>query len=189
MAYQSYLKRNPVEKSVDQEEKFVDQVETIIQEEPESEFLGNQLNNGESPYNSIYGEPEIEVNDNTLTIKNQSMTDVVVMLMRVRDNRIVRNHYIKGKSQYVIKNIPDATYYSKFYHGNNWNPTRVIKSRPAGGFDNDETFIDSDEDIMKFEVYEDGNYVYSSQFEITLETQIVEGKAMREKEIAASDFF
>lgn len=189
MAYQSYLKRNPVEKSVDKDVEFVHQVETIIQKKPVSQYLGNQLTNGESPFNIIYGDAEIAQNDNTLTIRNQSATDVIVLLKRFSDEKIIRSHYVQSNSKYVIKNIPNATYYSKFYHGNNWNPTRIIKGYQAGGFDDDEAFIDSDEDIMKFEVYEDGNYIYSSQFEITLETQITEGVAMKEKEVSASDFF
>ena len=43
--------------------------------------------------------------------------------------------------------------------------------------------------IVSDPAFEDGNYIYSSQFEITLETQITEGVAMKEKEVSASDFF
>ena len=54
-AYSSYLKRNPIDKSVDYDKDIIDRVETIVAEEPESEYLGNKLENGASPYDELYG--------------------------------------------------------------------------------------------------------------------------------------
>ncbi len=63
VAYQSYLKRNPLTKDVDEKLDFVDALENIVVEEPESEYLGHQLTNGESPFSSIYGENLTANND------------------------------------------------------------------------------------------------------------------------------
>jgi len=189
MAYQSYIKRNPIVKNIDQDTEFVDNIESIVIEKPDSEYPGNQLNNGESPFDVVYGKGFTANTDHTLTIKNQSASDVVVFLKRFEDEKIIRNHYVGANSEYTIKNIPNSTCYSKFYYGNDWNPTRIVKEITTGGFDNNEEFIDTDEDIMKFEVTEDANYIYSSQFVITLETIITEGQTLQEKKVSASVFF
>lgn len=189
VAYQSYLKRNPIIKDVDEKPDFVDTVENIVVEEAESEYLGNQLNNGESPFSSIYGENLTANNDNTLTIKNQSSSDVVVLLKRIKDQKIIRNHYVQASSTFTMRNIPNTICYTKYYYGNDWNPNLKIKGVIVGGFDNNEEFVDTNEDIMKFEVYEEGNYIYSSQFQVTLETIITEGQTMKEKKVSASEFF
>jgi Tfp pilus assembly major pilin PilA len=189
MAYQSYIKRNPIIKNIDQDKEFVDNIESIVLEKPESEYPGNQLNNGESPFDVVYGKGFTANTDHTLTIKNQSASDVVVFLKRFEDEKIIRNHYVSANSEYTIMNIPNSTCYSKFYYGNDWNPTRIVKEITTGGFDNNEEFIDTDEDIMRFEVTEDANYIYSSQFVITLETIITEGQTLQEKKVSASVFF
>ena len=189
MAYQSYLKRNPIIKDVDNDTEFVDNIESIVLEKPKTQYPGNHLNNGESPFDVVYGKGFTANTDHTLTIKNQSSSDVVVFLKRFEDEEVIRNHYVRANSEYTIRNIPNSTYYSKFYYGNDWNPTRIVKKITAGGFDNNEEFIDTDEDIMKFEVTEDANYIYSSEFVITLETIITEGETLQEKRVMASEFF
>ena len=83
MAYRSYLKRNPVEKDVDQDTEMVDHVESMVLEEPESEFKGNQLHNGASPFDKVYGDGQFSDNSNTLLVKNQSDSDVIVFLKTV----------------------------------------------------------------------------------------------------------
>ncbi len=189
MGYRSYLKRNPVEKNVDQEVEFVDKVETLVLEEIKSEYEGNQLPNGDSPFDAVYGKGKYADTKNELRVKNQSGNDVVVFLKRVDNGEIIRNHYIGANSEYTFKKIPNLTCYTKFYYGNDWNPTRKIKNLTAGGFDTEEEFVDAEKDIMEFKEFEDGNYFYSSQFEITLETIITEGQTMQERQVSASEFF
>jgi hypothetical protein len=189
MGYRSYLKRNPVEKHVDQDIEMVDHVEAMVLEEPESEYNGNQLTNGSSPFDKVYGSGLTSNTSNTLLVKNQSGSDVIVFLKSVDNQQIIRNHYVRAQSQYLIKDIPNLTCYTKFYYGKDWNPTRKVKGILAGGFDTREDFVDTEKDIMEFREYEQGNYIYSSQFEITLETIITEGHTMSEKKVAASEFF
>lgn len=189
MAYQSYLKRNPVVRDVDEEKEFVDSFEETVLEKPESEFKGNQLENGASPFDIIYGKGLSSSTDNTLTIKNQGSNDVVVFLKRFEDDKIIRNHYVRANSEYTFLNVPNSTCYAKFYYGNDWNPNLKTKNEITGGFESNVQFVDTDRDIMKFEVTEDGRYIYSSQFEITLETIETEGQTLQETKVLASEFF
>ncbi len=189
MAYRSYLKRNPVEKQVDQDKEIVDHVEEMVLNKPESRFKDHQLPNGSSPFDNVYGDGQFSNNSNTLLVRNQSGSDVIVFLKTVGSGEIIRNHYIQAHSQYLLKNVPDKTCYTKFYYGKDWNPTRKVKGIVTGGFDTDEDFVDTEKDIMEFREYEEGNYIYSSQFEITLETIEVEGQTMRERKVGASEFF
>lgn len=189
MGYRSYLKRNPVERNVDQDVEFVDEVETLVHEAPESKYKGNQLQNGSSPFDAVYGKGEYADTDNNLSVKNQSGNDVIVFLKRVDNGKIIRNHYVGAGTTFTFTQVPNVICFTKFYYGEDWNPTRKVKEVVAGGFDTNEEFVDTEQDIMEFREYQDGNYFYSSQYEITLETIIIEGEAMKENEVAASEFF
>lgn len=193
-AYRSYLKRNPAEKDVSEDKEIIDKVEDIVTHsplEPKSEYEGNSLANGDSPFAPIYGNGVYRDTDHSLLIKNQGSTDVVVFLVSLDNNRILRNEYVRAKSTFNMTKIPNSTCYVKYYYGENWNPTRKTKNIVTGGFDNNEQFIVSDNlnDIFTFEVEVRGNYIYSNQYEITLETIISEGNAMSRENISASDFF
>jgi hypothetical protein len=113
------------------------------------------------------------------------------MLIRTSDNKIIRNEYVKGHSEYKMTKVPNSLCSTKYYYGKDWNPTRKIKDNVVGGFDNDEQFVISDkpDDLLKFEVKEDGQYIYYSTFTVTLETQIIEGNAMQERNLKPSEFF
>ena len=189
MAYQSYVKRNPVEKVVDREPEFVDNVEEILLDLPESEYKGNSLANGASPFEVLYGPGLNSSTDHSLTIKNQGSSDVVVFLKQIDDDQIIRNHYVNANSVYIFRNIPNATCYVKFYYGNDWNPNFKTKNKVTGGFESDIQFVESPEDLMSFEVTEDEHYIYSAQYEITLETLEIEGQTLQEKFISAAEFF
>jgi len=185
------LKRNPIEKDVDYDQDIIDKVETVVAEKPESKYLGNQLEDGDSPFDILYGKGLYADTENSLKIINSGSTDVVVMLIRTSDNKIIRNEYVKGHSEYKMTKVPNSLCSTKYYYGKDWNPTRKIKDNVVGGFDNDEQFVISDkpDDLLKFEVKEDGQYIYYSTFTVTLETQIIEGNAMQERNLKPSEFF
>lgn len=190
-AYSSYLKRNPIDKSVDYDKDIIDRVETIVAEEPESEYLGNILENGASPYDELYGKGVYSKAENSLKIINKGADDVIVMLIEKSTAKMIRNEYVQAKSEYEMTKIPNSICYTKYYYGRDWNPTRKTKGRITGGFDNNEQFVISDKlgDQLLFQVKEEGQYIYYSNFEITLETQIIEGKAMQERRLKPSEFF
>ena len=190
-AYSSYLKRNTIEKDVDYDEDIIDKVETVVVEKPESKYLGNQMENGNSPFDILYGKGLYADTKNSLKIINSGSTDVVVMLIRTSDDQIIRNEYIQGHSEYEMTKVPNSLCSTKYYYGKDWNPTRKIKGNVVGGFDNDEQFVISEkpDDLLEFIVKEDGQYIYHSTFTVTLETQIIEGNAMQERNLKPSEFF
>lgn len=190
-AYSSYLKRNPIEKDVDYDKDIIDKVETIVAEEPISEYIGNKLENGSSPFDELYGKGVYSVTRHSLKIINSGSSDVIVMLIDKEEDIMIRNQYVQAKSEYEMKKIPNSICYTKYYYGKDWNPERKTKGTITGGFDNDEQFVISDKlgDILTFQVTSDEQYTYSSNFEITLETRIIEGKAMQERSLKPSEFF
>lgn len=190
-AYRSYLKRNPIEKDVDYDTDMVDEVETIVAEEPESKYLGNQLQNGDSPFDILYGKGLYADTENSLKIINSGSDDVIIMLIRTSDNRFIRNEYIQAHSEYEMTKVPNSLCSTKYYYGKDWNPARRIKDTVVGGFDNHEQFVISEklDDLLEFEVKEEGQYIYYSTFKVTLETRIIEGNAMQERNLKASEFF
>ena len=190
-AYSSYLKRNPIEKDVDYDKDIIDRVETMVAEEPESEYLGNKLENGSSPFDQLYGEGVYSNTRHSLKIINSGSSDVIVMLIEKAGDKMIRNVYVQAESEYEMIEIPNSICYTKYYYGKDWNPERKTKGTITGGFDNDEQFVISDElgDLLKFQVTNDEQYTYSSNFEITLATRIIEGKAMQERSLKPSEFF
>ena len=76
----------------------------------------------------------------------------------------------------------------KFYYGNDWNPNLKTKSKVTGGFESDIQFVESPEDLMSFEVTEDEHYIYSAQYEITLETLEIEGQTLRKNSFRLLNF-
>ena len=190
-SYKSYIKRNPIEKDIDQKKDFIEQVETIVAEKPKSKYNGNHLENGTSTFDVIYGKGIYSKTSNFLKVINNSSNDVVVILVRVKDEKVIRNEYIQPKSEFLMSKIPNSTCYTKFYYGNDWNPTRQAKGKLTGGFDNGEQFVISNEadDYLIFKQYTEGQYIHSSEYSIILETLVSEGNTLQEKNISPNEFF
>ena len=194
IAYRSYLKRNPKEISLEENKDLIDKVEEIAVSGPLSkttEYPGNSLENGSSPFDNLYGKGIYHDTKNSLTIKNQSSSDVVIFLVSINNHKVIRNEYIKAHSSYELTRIPNMSCYVKYYYGEDWNPTRVTKEFITGGFDTNEQHIISDkpDDILEFKEEADDNYVYYSTYELILETTIETGNTMSEKNLLPSEFF
>ena len=194
IAYRSYLKRNPNEINLEEDKDLIDKVEEIAVSGPLSkttEYPGNSLENGSSPFDKLYGKGIYHDTKNSLTAKNQSSSDVVIFLVSVDNHKVIRNEYIKAHSSYELTRIPNMSCYVKYYYGENWNPTRVTKDIITGGFDTNEQHIISDkpDDILEFKEEADNDYVYYSTYELILETIIEEGNTMSEKNLLPSEFF
>src|SRR5690606_15842227 len=114
--------------------------------------------NGDSPFDLLYGKGITASTENTLTIKNQGSNDVIVFLKRLEDDKVIRNHYVKANTLYTFINIPNSTCYAKFYYGNDWNPNLKTKNEKTGGFEKNIQFVDAERDLMTFEVTEDDRY-------------------------------
>lgn len=193
-AYRSYLKRNPSEINLEQDKDYIDKFEDVAISGPlekKSEYEGNSLDNGSSPFNPIYGKGLYRNTQHSLKIRNQGNIDVIIFLVSLKDNKVIRNEYVKAHSVFDLTKIPNSVCYVKFYYGKNWNPIRKTKNIVTGGFDNEEQHIISsnEEDIFEFKEDIRGDYIYSSNYQLTLETIIQEGNVISEKRVEPSDFF
>ncbi|WP_346863898.1 hypothetical protein [uncultured Draconibacterium sp.] len=158
-----------------------------VQEQPESEFKGNQLNNGSSPYNALFGSGIYNKNyNNEVTFKNGYNTDAIVCLVDYYSGKTIRNEYIQASSTFQMTNIPNGTYYMKVFSGKDWNPNKILgNGKIKGGFDTNSSFYQSKSPSDLIKLNDDGNQ-YSS-YEITL-YQVDNGN-MEQQNISENSFF
>lgn len=152
-----------------------------------SEYAGNQLYNGASPYSNYFGQQSYDYNSNCwLVFKNGNQTDAVVCLENTYSGRIIRNVYIRAGTRFKMENIPTGTYMVKSIHGNDWNPYKTLNNgQIVGAFDTDMHFSVSDnqDDWIKVE---NNGYSYTTG-EITLYT--VSHGNMQQRNINSKEFF
>jgi len=65
--------------------------------------------------------------DNHLRVTVGGGTDVVIKVMQVGSDRCIRYVYVKSRSTYSIRNIPEGTYYLKIAYGKRW-----VEKKDAG---------------------------------------------------------
>lgn len=150
----------------------------------ESEYKGNQLSNGSSPFDDCFGKGQY-AGPSWITFKNSNKSDAVVCLVRVSSGKTIRNEYIRAGTNFTMKQIPIGTYYLKVYYGNDWNPTKENFCGTQGAFDSDEHFSKSDKYSDYIEI-ENSEYSYTTG-EITLYT-VAHGN-MSSSPMSASEFF
>ena len=109
----------------------------------ESDFKGNQLSNGSSPFDRCFGKGKYG-GQAWIKFDNSNSSDAVVSLINVYSEKAIRNEYIKAGSTYKMGNVPTGTYYLKVYYGNDWNPTKTNFCGTSGAFDSDEHYSKSD---------------------------------------------
>jgi len=153
----------------------------------ESEYKGNKLTNGSSPYNSYFGKGIYNQNhQNWITFKNGYNTDAIVCLVNYYTGKTIRNEYIQAGTGFQMTNIPNGVYYMKVFSGKDWNPIkRINNGKIIGGFDTDISFYESKNisDLLKLN---DDGYRYSTG-EITL-YQVSNGN-MQTQNISEDTFF
>lgn len=108
--------------------------------EATSLYKGNQLKNGNSPYDNIFGKGKYGGQSWILINNNFYTYDVVICLVNVNTGVTIRNEYIRANTSYKMSNVPEGTYYYKAYFGLNWNPDKLNYGGGFGGFDNDEIY-------------------------------------------------
>ena len=122
----------------------------------ESEYRGNQLQNGASPLNSCF-EKGINNGNATLTVKNGSSSDAIVLLFSSSRDRTIRNVYVRKNTNFTIKNIERGNYKIRIFYGNDWNPTIENPCGKIGYFESDT--IVSEFDQQNF--FEDNDKSYT----------------------------
>jgi hypothetical protein len=152
-----------------------------------SQWDGNQLNNGASPYSDYFGKQIYDYNSNCwLLFRNGNKTDAIVCLVDAYKNVTIRNVYIRAGTSFKTENIPVGTYIVKSFYGNDWNPTKTFNNgQIVGAFDTDMHFSVSDKRDDWIMVEDDG-YSYTTG-EITLYT--VSHGNMQQRNINSNEFF
>ncbi len=133
-------------------------------------YFHNQLDNGESPYQSLNDGTDKYSHNGKIIVENNYNEDVVVVLLDKNDV-IIRNHYVRSHSKYSISNIPVGNYYWLLMKGVDW-----ITELPApiegysGNFKNGmliENYRKYDKQLH-FEVQEDETTLFYTKYELNL---------------------
>lgn len=132
--------------------------------------------NGEAPECFNYTPRYDRELDNQLRVTVGGGTDVVIKVMEVSTDKCIRYVYVKSRSTYSIRNIPQGRYYLKIAYGKRW-----VEKKESGmciGKFASSPLYEKGEDILDFRTritgisYENGqryeNYEISS-FEIHLD--------------------
>lgn len=150
----------------------------------ESEYKGNQLPNGASPFDRCFGKGKYS-GQAWIKFDNSNSSDAIVSLVNVYSEKVIRNEYIKAGSTYKMSNVPTGTYYLKVYYGNDWNPTKTNFCGTLGAFDSDAHYSKSDNPKDYIEIV-NGSSGYST-WTITLYS-VLNGN-MSTEPTNESDFF
>ena len=150
-----------------------------------TEYKGNQLKNGASPLDNCFGKGRYSGPAWIVFRNGNSDTDAIVCLARMKDDKIIRNEYIKAGSDFKMSSIPAGSYYLKVFYGRDWNPKRRNACGTRGVFDTDEHFSVSRDpsDLIDVSV---SSRSYTTG-EITLYT--VAGGNMAQQSVSEGEFF
>jgi hypothetical protein len=147
----------------------------------ESQYKGNQLNDGASPLTGCFGKG-IYSGNATLTIKNGGNSDAIICLYSIADDRTIRNEYVQKNSSFTMSNISQGEYKIRVFYGNDWNPELENSCGTKGNFESDVNFSEFD----GTEYFEDSERGYTNAT-ITLYT-VANGNASSSS-IDQSQFF
>jgi len=153
----------------------------IANEVEESLYIGNQLQNGSSPFDDCFGKG-IYSGNAILKIKNGASSDAIVCLYSISKSKTIRNEYVQKNTSFTMDNISQGSYKIKVFYGNNWNPELENPCGTIGFFESDVNFSEFDGTEYFEDSYE--GYTIAS---ITLYT--VEGGDATTSMISQSDFF
>jgi hypothetical protein len=147
----------------------------------ESQYIGNQLENGASPLTDCFGNGLYSGNA-TLTIENGGNSDAIICLYSISDDRTIRNEYVQKNSSFKMSKISQGEYKIRIFYGNNWNPELENNCGTKGNFESDINFSEFD----GTEYFEDSERGYTNAT-VTLYT--VAGGNATSSAIDQSQFF
>ncbi len=102
-----------------------------------------RLETGASPYAYFYGSGlSDEQSLHQIIFHNGKAFDAVVLLTETATHQIIRHHYIRAGDDFVMRHIPDGSYYLKTFFGNDWNlELRILENDLLiGGFNRNHRF-------------------------------------------------
>ena len=112
----------------------------IANEVEESLYIGNQLQNGSSPFDDCFGKG-IYSGNAILKIKNGASSDAIVCLYSISKSKTIRNEYVQKNTSFTMDNISQGSYKIKVFYGNNWNPELENPCGTIGFFESDVKWI------------------------------------------------
>ena len=122
-----------------------------------SQYIGNQLDNGDSPLDDCFGSGYYNGNA-TLTIKNGGSSDAIICLYNTVKGRTIRNEYVRKNSTFKMTSIPQGYYKIRVFYGNDWNPELENNCGTTGNFESDVNFSEFDNE----EFFEDSSRGYTN---------------------------
>ena len=159
----------------------VDTSYSLSSSESSNQYLGNQLENGASPFNDCFGSGYYNGNA-TLTIKNGGGSDAIVCLYSISKGRTIRNEYVRKDSNFIMSNIAQGYYKIRVFYGNDWNPELESNCGATGNFESDLSFSEFDNE----EFFEDSSRGYTNA---TITLYAVENGNASSSSIDQSSFF
>ena len=105
-----------------------------------SKYIGNQLENGATPFTRCFGENNVDGN-NKVVFHNPYTDDAVVCLYNPVTNEVIQQAYVTGKSTYAFQTLPSGTYTMKLYLGKDWNPLKPNFGSLHGAFDSNPRYL------------------------------------------------
>ena len=156
-----------------------------------SKWKGNSLENGTSPYTSIFGEGIYDYRSKCwLKFKNGNSTDAIACLVNYYSGTTIRNSYIRAGTNCTMSNLPEGIYKVKVFYGKDWNPEKTFKNGSIkGGFENDVNYSLSDNpsDLIHINITVTTQRISYTTGEITLYT--VKNGNMNQRNINSDEFF
>lgn len=177
-------KQQTEKKSSSDNNKNVPSIEKV------SEYKGNHLENGDSPYSKYFGSQKYNFEyDSYILIYNGTQQDAIVIFQDVVTNMVIRNSYVNKNSYYTVKNFPEGIYRMKCVYGNDWNPNLYYKKQKIGMFETNVSFSSQSnpEDYFNMMIEKTDNGYYVPSYQVTLHK--VENGNMKTEKISKSDFF
>lgn len=107
-------------------------------------YVETTYHTGDSPFKNAFGNGSYDWESlSTLSIKNYSETDAVVLLV-ASSGKVIRNAFVKKGNTFTMEYIPAYNYIIKTMLGNSWNADKYNGPRfPRGGFMKNENFSQS----------------------------------------------
>lgn len=141
------------------------------------------LEDGDSPYDEVFGEGIYNDTRNNILIRASDELDVVFVLVDVNTDRRIRNEFINKGSTFNLTKIPFGTYDYMYFSGNDWSDEIDLGIGVKGGFTRNSSFTKNSYSTDRIE-FEQGYY---GSYELTLYS-VINGNLETES-TSAKDFF
>lgn len=148
------------------------------------------IQNADSPYENVFGESVYDsLSRNCVYLHNKSNCEAIVIIAEAKSpHRIIRNEYIDKGVGFKLDKIPDGTYITKIYFGNNWIPRGLLPDGTmAGRFKEEKGFriYDAERMLLNMTQSKDGSLHKFSSYEFAFSLEDSAGS----KSITAEQFF